>query len=260
MPIETMPASQGASFYLFAHQDDEFGVLHQIEQDLASGRQVSVAYLTAGTRSPMSPVRRNRESLRVLSALGVQSDQVFFAGEALGIDDGLLLDKLPEASAWLSHRLLYLTGNDRVYIPAWEGGHPDHDALHAVAVHSCRSALCWTLRQYPLYNARGCRNPWFKVLSPIPENGDPTRSPIPWKSRARHLKLMLGYPSQWKSWLGLFPFTLWHYATSGAQSLQAVTPQRIHERPHDGPLYYENRQFSTWGKVNAAITALTHTT
>ena len=34
--------------FLFAHQDDEFGVMHQIEQEVKAGASVYCAYATSG--------------------------------------------------------------------------------------------------------------------------------------------------------------------------------------------------------------------
>jgi hypothetical protein len=59
----------------------------------------------------------------------------------------------------------------------------------------------------------------------------------------------LNYRSQAKSWLGLYPFVLWHYLFKGWQSLQQASIIRLMERPHPGQLYYEFRGFSEWEKV-----------
>jgi hypothetical protein len=80
-------------------------------------------------------------------------------------------------------------------------------------------------------------------------NGAVLLQSIPWSARWRHLKLCLNYRSQAKSWLGLYPFVLWHYLFNGWQSLQQASITRLMEPPHPGQLYYEFRGFSKWTKV-----------
>jgi LmbE family N-acetylglucosaminyl deacetylase len=235
------------SVFLFAHQDDEYGVFRQIVDERARGRRVICAYLTSGVRAGGDPAARNQESLDVLGRLGVAAQDVVFAGAALQIADGALSEALPLAADWLKPWLTEFQHLETVYIPAWEGGHPDHDALHAVAARICleleRQARIW---QFSLYNAY--RRPWllFRVLSPLPANGDVIRLPIAWRERVSYLRHMLRYPTQRKTWIGLFPFVLAHYFINGRQDLQPIDLSRLHERPHQGRLYYEKRGFSTW--------------
>ena len=59
-----------SSIFLMAHQDDEFGVFHQIEHELVAGRWVRCIYITDGAATADSN-RRDRESRAVLQKLGV---------------------------------------------------------------------------------------------------------------------------------------------------------------------------------------------
>jgi hypothetical protein len=246
-----MPTEPAGALFLFAHQDDEFGVFGRIEHERMIGRRVFCAYLTDGAAGNVTSAQRNRESLAVLQKLGVAAADVVFAGESLGIGDAQLLQHLPRAAEWLRD---WMAGHRpaRVYAPAWEGGHPDHDALHALAVHL---APAKTL-QYSLYNAWQRRAPFFRVLSPLPANGAAQCERIRWRDRLRYLRLCLAYPSQAKTWLGLFPFVLAHYLLRGTQCVQAADPARIRQRPHEGVLYYEARGFHTWDAVSARLREL----
>jgi LmbE family N-acetylglucosaminyl deacetylase len=230
------------ALFLFAHQDDEFGVMYQIEKEVNFGASVFCVFATTGVVTGADSQRRNEESQKVLTALGVSPKQILFMGEALNIPDGKLATHSLFFSQWLLSWALECTAHTSVYIPAWEGGHTDHDALHSVTIHSI-SSNCpkITLWQYPLYNSKGLKWGFFKVLTPLPENGDVNYENIPWASRWRYLRLCLSYTSQAKSWLGLFPFVLWHYLFKGWQSLQLTSHTRIQERPHNGQLYYEFR-------------------
>ena len=248
-----MPTSVPAALFLFAHQDDEFGVFHRIEQERLQGHRVLCAYLTDGATPKVQAGVRNAESLRVLRKLGVADKDVVFAGESLGIADARLLDHLEPAAQWLRD---WFAQHDvaAIYVPAWEGGHPDHDALHALAAHIAEAmGLAGKVWQFALYNAWQRRSPWFRVLSPLPANGAAHCDRMAWGKRLQYLRLCLGYPSQAASWLGLLPFVLVHYVARGTQCVQPVDAARTRERPHEGKLYYEARGFSSWEHVSARL-------
>lgn len=246
-----MSAGQSAALFLFAHQDDEFGVFQKIIDEQGGGNRVFCVYLTDGVFEGKSSRRRNRESVAVLTRLGVQEDDIFFAGHTLSIPDGGLPDHMSSATEWLKNWLGAGRSMAAIYVPAWEGGHQDHDALHAVAVMAARmTGLMKIVRQFPLYNGYKCSGPLFRVLLPLPENGTVDAVKVSWPSRLRFLRYCLAYPSQTISWIGLFPFVLLHYIFHGTQSLQAVSLERIRQRPHAGPLYYERRHFFTWEQMS----------
>ena len=126
--------------------------------------------------------------------------------------------------------------------------------VHAIAVRQFEvMGDVKKVRQFPLYNGRNCRGPFFRVLDPLPENGPATRRRILPRDRVRYLGFCLRYPSQWKTWIGLFPFIVLHYLCDPVQVLQPVDPARLRERPHDGLLYYERRGFLDWGTLQMAI-------
>lgn len=247
---------QPSALFLFAHQDDEFGVFQKIMDEQRHGRRVFCAYLTDGAFGEASSLRRNRESLAVLKQLGVQKEDVFFAGHTLSIPDGSLPDHLKIASEWIASWLARYPMVTAIYLPAWEGGHHDHDALHAIGVIVAEeSGLTEVVWQFPLYNGYKCGGPLFRVLLPLPMNGDLEVIKVPWANRLRFLRCCLSYPSQAITWIGLFPFVLLHYIFYGTQVLQTVSKARISQRPHSGPLYYERRQFFTWEKMTHRLTA-----
>jgi len=223
--------------------------------ELRIGRHVFCAYLTDGVFEGESSLRRNRESLGVLTKLGVQEEDILFVGHTLAIPDGSLPDHLKIASEWIVSWLNRYPTVTAIYLPAWEGGHHDHDALHAIGVIVAEDAgLMKVVRQFPLYNGYKCGGPLFRVFLPLPMNGDIERKKIPWINRLRFLRYCLSYPSQMTTWLGLFPFALLHYCFYGTQELQTVSRERIGYRPHSGPLYYERRGFSTWEKMSNTLT------
>ncbi|MBK6361576.1 MAG: PIG-L family deacetylase [Comamonadaceae bacterium] len=252
MPTENDLLS--TSIFLFAHQDDEFGIFQKILDELEAGNLVCCAYLTNGALGPDLANRRNRESLTVLLKLGVDVKNIFFAGDILGISDSKLLEHLDLASNWIRNWWSRIPRIQSVYIPAWEGGHPDHDALHAITLRIAQDNIDPSrIQQFSLYNGYQCSGPLFRVLSPLPNNGPTNSRPIAWNNRLKFLSYCLQYPSQRKTWIGLFPFVLMHYIFYGLQATQPTNIQRIRSRPHSGLLYYERRGFCTWDNLTTRI-------
>jgi len=250
MPIEPV------ALFVFAHQDDEFGVFERIAALRRQGVRVACAYLTDGQTASASAQVRNAESLAVLAQLGVETGDVAFAGQQLGIGDARLPLHMDAAGRWIAAWMDSFCPIEAIHVTAWEGGHHDHDALHALVVTlAAERGLVSRTWQFSLYQAQGLPGPLFRVLAPLAANGPVTTIPIGWAARRHYLRLCLSYPSQRVTWIGLFPFVLLHYLLRGDQALQGVDPARLDQRPHAGALYYEKRHFFTWDRLRAAIAA-----
>jgi len=238
------------ALFLFAHQDDECGVFQAIYSELKSGSMVHCCYFTSGTSSGLDSVRRDIESQDVLASLGVEPRNIHFIGGKHAIPDGNLVNHISFAYEWILSFLKTNGDSVNIYLPAWEGGHPDHDILHAAGVVAAKHAdFINTTHQFPLYNGYYCFGPLFRTLLPLAENGEVRFSRITILNRFRFLGFCLRYPSQLKTWVGLFPFFLLHYFFWGNQALQKVSLDRLSQKPHGGSLYYERRKFSSWKKV-----------
>lgn len=245
------------ALFLFAHQDDEFGVFAQIEEELRAGRRVLCVYATDGAASA-SPEARNSESRTVLQQLGVVDADIVFIGQQLGIRDGHLYRHVNTFAQWLDSFVGVHPKLDACFVPAWEGGHPDHDLLHAITIEVIASRKSVPkIWQYPLYHGLNCIGPFFRLLSPLLENGPVSSSTILWRDRLRYIRLCLSYPSQWRSWIGLFPFACVFYLWKGVQQLQNVDRTRLNKPPHVRPLYYERRKFLDWPTLHSALQKLT---
>lgn len=249
-----MRIERGATaLFLFAHQDDEFGVFHTMAACREAGMTIACAYLTRHHDAGMDQ-RRNAESLRVLATFGIARAAVRFGGAELAIDDGTLPEHMDAAAGWIGNWLASFENVGLVCVTAWEGGHHDHDSLHALTAHlAARAGLLPRLRQYALYNRFRRSGPLFNVLRPLVANGAVERHTIPWPLRARYLRLCLQYPSQRNTWIGLFPFVLLHYLLRGVQTLQPVMLARSADKPHDGMLYYEYRKFYRWERMQQQL-------
>lgn len=245
-----------ASLFVFAHQDDDYGVFHCIAE--ATCREtVHCLYLTDGGAARE---RRNRESLDVLARLGVTPEHVHFLGQDNGFEDGRLYLQLETAVRVLSAFLEQHDDISRIYVPAWEGGHIDHDASHAAVLLAVRNTgLAVPVSQFPLYNSWRCPKPLYRVMHPIA--GVPTEEVhIPLASACRYVTLPWRYPSQWKIWIGLYPFILYAYLVRRTIVLQEAGFERMLQRPHDGPLYYERKPQNSYAElrdnIKRAMTAL----
>ena len=246
--------NKGTALFFFAHQDDEVGVFQRILDCRAWGMRVICAYLTDGQTGKVQASQRNAESIHVLSQLGVAREDIIFAGENLGISDGHLALNLSTADQWISQWIAGIENISLIHVLAWEGGHHDHDALNAlVTTIAADNGLLDRLYQFPLYNAAGCPAPLFRVLTPLKANGVEVQTRISWSNRIKFLTYCLSYPSQMKTWIGLFPFVCLYMGFAGTQKLQPVSLARNLERPHSGPLYYETRKFSTWEELSNLI-------
>ncbi|HAK90972.1 MAG TPA: PIG-L family deacetylase, partial [Massilia timonae] len=119
-----------------------------------------------------SAAQRNAESLAVLAQLGVAPGDVIFAGQQLGIGDARLPLHLEQAGRWIGQWIDGFCPIEAIHVTAWEGGHHDHDALHALAVTlACERGLLARTWQFSLYQAEGLGGPLFRVLAPMAANG-----------------------------------------------------------------------------------------
>ncbi len=198
--------------------------------------------MTSGTSDGISSEKRNFESINVLKKLGVKQKNIIFLSLDIFTPDG----RLPEHLTTVFSKILYTMKNiynvDDLYLMAWEGGHQDHDAAHLIGLALAKKfKIVKRSFQFPLYTGIGLSASFFRLFKPIADNGKPIFLNIPFSDRLNHLRLILSYPSQFKTWAGLFPFFLFHYIFYGTQILQPISLARVRQRPHDGKLLYERR-------------------
>jgi LmbE family N-acetylglucosaminyl deacetylase len=240
--------------FVFAHQDDEFGVLAHIEAFVALGTPVWCVYLTDGTARGTCSAVRDAESIRVLVRMGVHRDRIVFAGSRLGIPDGALHRHMAKALEALLEVVRPLQPA-ALYVPAWEGGHHDHDCTHAVGLLVGRWCAVTDVFQYSLYNGATTRGAWFSVMRPLPANGAVTQTRFSFAAAFRYIGACRAYRSQWRTWLGLFPFFAARLLTRRSMMLQGCSAERARVRPHTGPLYYERRFRVPYDTVAQSVTA-----
>lgn len=232
------------NLFLFAHQDDEYGVFPLLDQLAARGERVEAVYLTSGTLDGRRSERRNRESVEVLARFGITADHIHFTGADANFPDGRLYQHV-EDGAGATMALLGNTGApSRIFAPAWEGGHQDHDAAHIIACYLAGKFACLDAsRQFPLYHGQGLPGILWHTFTPLPDNGAVESFPINWPQRFRYLRYGLRYRSQWSTWVGLYPMYALYLLTRGRQYLQPLNLARLRQRPHAGVCLYERRGF-----------------
>ena len=229
------------ALFLFAHQDDEYSAAPWILDELESGAEVACLYLTDGG-SRVAPAVRDAESRAALRSLGVAGDSVaFLDSDGERIADGALavrcFDGLAMASKWVESNAWTPA---RVYSPSYEGGHPDHDAAHLIAAAIARrSGALDDAWHFALYNAYRCPKPFFSVLRQLPSDAPSRRAHLSPTRRLSMALLCLRYPSQRKTWLGLFAGAFVERAVLARESVVRFDIARLTARPHDGELLYE---------------------
>ncbi len=249
MPTE--PNAPSALFVL-AHPDDEFFCLPVIRREVALHRKVVCVYLTDGAYGGQSVQTRVKESTAVLTKLGVLLSDIHFVGAQEEIPDGKLYLHLE-----LAHECLRRIAANRVlkgiYCPAWEGGHQDHDACYALCVSMAETCGAPIPLQFSLYNAY--RAPFlFNVMRELEQNGAIESICVSWKEAIHNLLTAAAYPSQWKTWIALFPFAAVRILISRRYALQKASASRLAERPHEGMLLYEKRDLVDFSEIERSLT------
>lgn len=248
------------ALFIFPHADDEFAVSALIRDCTQSSTRVVCAYMTDGAFGGQSTERRERETVSALDGLCVAEHDILFLGKRHRIPDGSLHLNLERALDVLTIVAESFEGPVRLFCPAWEGGHQDHDAAHVLALAlAARLGPGTGVWQFPLYNGAGLPGPFFRVMSPLPENGPTRDRACSAGERLLQVRFCLNYPSQWKTWVGLLPFVVWHMVWDGRFYLQCADARRVREPPHRGRPLYARRGFLSESSFRSAIAPFVET-
>jgi LmbE family N-acetylglucosaminyl deacetylase len=239
--------------YILAHFDDEYCALPLIWEAAREGLEQRFIYL-ADYRDAALGARRLKETQSFLARQGIPPDAVQPLGLGSGAFDqsvhlaaGRLFAGLAQAVAGAGH----LT---RLVVPAWEGGHMDHDACAFLAVRLAERIGGAEIRQFSLYNGPGLPGPLLRGGAPLRENGPRTRirlTPAEW---ARWMAAVRAFPSQLYAWSGIWPAMFAGLWLRGF-AWQALSAERVAARPHAGPLFYERMFKVRYEAVREALDA-----
>ncbi|WP_304219688.1 PIG-L family deacetylase [Phenylobacterium aquaticum] len=235
--------------HLLAHFDDEYCALPLVRALARAGRTQRFVYV-ADYATPGITATRLAETRALLAELGIGAEAVIHAGA--GVMDGAL--HTDPMTAWRAVRPVVagIGAVSTLVTTAWEGGHADHDLCAAMAV-KLQDLLPGRpgIRQIALYHGRGTWGPLFQACDPIRENGPVTQVPMTAGQWLSYAAAVRHFPSQWKSWAGLWPAMFITFAGRGF-GVQALEPARVRARPHLGRLLYERRFGVSYEEVRAA--------
>jgi LmbE family N-acetylglucosaminyl deacetylase len=223
---------------IFAHQDDEVGILTRIRWEVERGARVWCVYLTDGARNVAAGVR-DAESLAVMRRVGVDARDVGFVGAPERIEDGKLPDSVEKGLGLLGAWAERIPTIDRIYALDWEGGHHDHDAAHLIALAFARERSVSDVFAYSMYNGYKRRPGWFRVTSFVPASGDVLRRRLTLREAFLPVRALASYPSQRRTWLALGPGLAIRALLRREERLRRVDCRRVSSRPHEGALLYE---------------------
>jgi len=246
MPIEP------ALIAVLPHPDDEFAILPLLQRASGCGAKIHLVWLTDGALGGVDPERRRQESLLALQRSGIRPTTAAFVGVDGRIPDGRLHRSMAQAYAATIQALRGVEGPSRLLLPAWEGGHQDHDAAHALG-RALSRALGIAAMQYPLYQGEGLRGPLFRALTPLRGSGVALELPVGWRDLVGLVHACRQYRSQWRSFAGLLPMALLRLLWARAIVLCPVDGSAPLRPPHPGPLLYERRTAWRWQDLEAAV-------
>jgi len=231
--------------FLFAHYDDDVFISGTMRMLLRAGAQVHGAWVT-GCDYFGQATKRQVELQRAADILGLDES----ARRRLGFPDMGLLNSLDKAADRVA-RLISDLSPATVFVTAYEGGHPDHDAVNFLAYEGCRRAGANPhLFEFPLYNGTGPWHHWkWRIGSFPPDGPEALHNCLDSDAVRCKYRMMRTYSSQW---MYMLPARL---ASSRSKLLRLgepfrpCPPDRDHsEPPHPGQLNYE-RWFCRWMKV-----------
>ncbi|MGE5625412.1 MAG: PIG-L deacetylase family protein [Bacillota bacterium] len=235
------PSTPATVLVILAHHDDEFFMAGVLQTLVAAGEQLRVAYLTHGSAYGASSESRINESNEVLTRLGIPPERVSQLGVEHDIFDSHLRLRLEDAASALA-ALAADEPVKAVYVPAWEGGHPDHDCAHVLGVQLARGlAGRPPVEEVSGYNGCGAPGPLFRVMRFIPADTPVRRWPLSFAKRLALLRFIGLYRSQRRTFLGLLPGILGQLFVTGAFESRPVPAFDYGRPPHSGQLLYEKR-------------------
>lgn len=230
--------TRGCSLFVFAHQDDEYPVTPLIASELRD-RAVLCLFLTDGRGKGVSSETRDAESRKVLASIGVPGESLLFVGSQSGIPDGHLVEQLEPAFEAAAAAVAPIASPiDRLYMPAWEGGHQDHDAAHLVGM-ALAKRLGVDAWEFALYNGQGTPWKFFRAMKLLRSGTETRELRISLRDALRASFRCRHYKSQLKTWVGLFPESFLRFVLLRRVVVQRPDPRRLALAPHQGRLLYE---------------------
>ena len=232
-------------FFIFSHQDDEFGLFNIIEKATKKQKNVFVIYLTSGLKTKNQnnknkQLQRDKESLKVLLKLGVRRNNIFFLGKKLNIPVYYLYKNLNIVYQEIKNFLKNHQGKHIIYTHSWEGGNEDHDACFVIVkkiIHqNFKIVKAFEFSQYHNYKTKILP---FKVQNFISDKKKIYRTKIKFNDKIKYIHYLFNYISQLYIWLPIFPFVIMRILMNDYGNLKMIKKNLIIKKPHKGTLLYE---------------------
>jgi len=241
----------GTALFVLAHHDDEVFCAGHLLRALRAGRAVRLLWATAGGLAPAA--RRSLEGERVSRLLALAPVDC----RDLRLPDQQALRHVTRIAAAAGDLLGPAAGPaPLLYVPAYEGGHPDHDAVNlASAVVRARRPEV-DAREFPLYR-RGRAG--LSVQSPRPAAGTPPRpyEILKLDAAALTLRRRLVRANASQALPSLLPLLAlaWVQGRGRAEPSRPLPDHDYARPPHDGALLYEFYTRRRFGGFRAAALA-----
>lgn len=224
--------------FVFAHEDDELSSVIIMKKLVEEGKNVYVIWITDGSHAA-HPEIREKESRKLMKLLGIPSENLFF----LGFEDTKSMyyfsDIVDRLKSFLREKR-----PSQIYVDAYEGGHPDHDAANFTSAQAVRetelSALLYEVPEYNAYQTRLLRI----------NNFIPAESPTAYTSVKRRyflfkMRSLLSYRSQFFLLIPLVALLVFKNNFFKGEPCRLLPDWDYLKPPHKGKLAYE-RGYSRW--------------
>ena len=124
--------------FLLSHQDDEIAIFNHIKKSIKSNTTIHIFYLTNGRIKKVDEQKiiniREKETIKVLTKLGVKKNKIIFLGKKLKINSYELHKNLNITFDALSNFFKKLKKDTIIYTHSWEGGNVDHDSCFIITL------------------------------------------------------------------------------------------------------------------------------
>ena len=116
------------TLFILPHLDDEFAIVPIIKKFMASKEKIKFIYCAERNGSGLLKIKRRKENIKALGALGCSETQVIYLNDYFTVDDLKLVEAVSEIYYFLIN-FLKKAQIKQIITLNFEGGHPDHDAL-----------------------------------------------------------------------------------------------------------------------------------
>ncbi len=221
--------------FVLAHNDDEYFCALRMQEETRLGNHVFIAYLTYGGIQAEDPNVRINESIKVLRKFGINETDILLIGSRKSIFDLHLHERSIDAYQDLDEVLKNII-IERIYVMAWEGGHPDHDASHMIGVAFARKRnLQPQIYEFPAYSR-------FRVMTPLQTSSALLATKASRMDALKTLASGFSYKTQRRTFIAMLPGSIVQLLVFGYQNYWRVPNERnYHNPPHAGRLFYERR-------------------